>query len=589
MTPKPTPRTLRASLRQAVLALTLCTAVSAAQEPTPDSSAAPAMDPRAYGQREQTKFEMFRRANLPVTRESGAGNCQERVGRFCYWYDESSEPPKEPEQIGSARRRLIAALDSLARANPTDTWLSGQRVRYLDEDGQGEQALAAARACQAFGWWCDALEGFALHELGRYPDAEAAYARVLEKLTPGERCRWNDLSLYLDEDTRRLYQRNSCGSPQRDEFEQRTWWLARTRYGMPGNDSRTEHFARLTYVEFLRNATSAYMFGFDEDERELVLRFGWSRTWSRGPDLPGSFGGGQQFSIVGHDPIPAHRFIPPHHVLQSPTISDSTDWAVQLPPVVARYQPPYAKRILMLEHQQALFRRGDTALVVLAYDVRGEPSLAGATRQGALVLTPRGEPTAFSTIRDSVPAIGRLTARAPWGPLLMSAEIAAPDSSVLARARYGVRPPYAIGTRVSLSDLLFYTPYGAFPTTVEQALPHALTTQRVQAANKLGVYWEAYNTNPNGEPMTISLTVVPETEEAGALRRGLRALRLARASAPVSITIQDVSARGSSRTDRAVELDISTLRKGEYLVQLEVEVAGQYVLRADRRLVVVEP
>lgn len=551
-----------------------------------------AEDARLFGQREQAKFETFRRANLPISRSNVPNACQERVGRFCYWYDEKAEPaPPERAEVSAARTRLIDVLDSLGQAHPADTWISGQRVRYLDEAGRGNDALAAARACRAFGWWCDALEGFALHQLGRYAEAESAWARVLTQLPPGLQCRWQDMGLYLDRDTRQQYQRNSCGTPQRDAFENRAWFFARTRYGMAGNDSRSEHFARLTYAEFLREAPSAYMFGFDEDERELVLRFGWSRAWSRGPDLPSAFGSapGPNFSITGHDPTPAHRFIPPFHVLSNPTVSDSTDWAVQLPPVVARYQPPYAKRILMLEHQQALFRRGDSALVVLAYDVRGLPSMAGATLEGALVVTPGGTPQPFDTVASDVPPRGTLAMRAPWGPLLLSAELAAPDSSVLARARYGIRPPYALGTRVSLSDLLFYTPYGEFPTRVEEALPHALATQRVRATEKLGIFWEAYNTNPAGERMTISLTVVPETEEAGVLRRGLRALRLAKQSAPVSITVEDVSARGVSLTGRSVELDISTLRKGDYLVQLEISVAGQYTIRADRRLVVIGP
>lgn len=558
----------------------------------PAQSAAAPEDPRQFGQREQAKFETFRRANLPYSRSNAPNACQERVGRFCYWYDEDAEPaPPEPGAVSAARGRLIEVLDSLGRAYPKDTWIAGQRVRYLDEAGRGTDALAAARECDAFGWWCDALEGFALHQLGRYVQAESAWTRVLDRLPPSQQCRWQDMGLYLDEDTRRSYQRNACGTEQRAAFEERAWYFARTRYGMPGNDSRSEHFARLTYVEFLREAPSAYMFGFDEDERELVLRFGWSRAWSRGPDLPAGPGGGRgpNFSITGHDPTPAHRYIPPFHVLSNPTVSDSTDWAVQLPPVVARYQPPYAKRIRMLEHQQGLFRREDSALVVLAYDVRDLPELAGARLEGALTVTPGGVPAPRDTSAIGVPARGTLAVRAPWGPLLMSAEIAAPDSSVLVRARYGIRPPYALGTRVSLSDLLFYTPYGEFPTRVEDALPHALATQRVRAAERIGIFWEAYNTNPAGERMTISITVVPETEEAGVLRRGLRALRLARESAPVSLTVEDVSARGVSRTGRAVELDISTLRKGDYLVQLEVSVAGQYTIRADRRLVVVDP
>lgn len=193
------------------------------------------------------------------------------------------------------------------------------------------------------------------------------------------------------------------------------------------------------------------------------------------------------------------------------------------------------------------------------------------------------------TIQPNAPARGTLIARAPWGPLLMSAEVGAADSSVLVRARYGIRPPLATGVRVSLSDLLFYQPYGEFPTSVEQALPHAIPTQRVTRGQKIGVFWETYGTDPAGEMISILLTVAPETDEAGAFTRAARALRLSRQSEPVSIGAQDVSARGSSRTSRALELDISSLRTGEYLVQLEIGVAGQYTVRADRRLVIVDP
>lgn len=71
------------------------------------------------------------------------------------------------------------------------------------------------------------------------------------------------------------------------------------------------------------------------------------------------------------------------------------------------------------------------------------------------------------------------------------------------------------------------------------------------------------------------------------MTRAARALRLARGTSPVSVTINDQSVRGAKTSPRAVQLDISTLTPGDYLVQLEVDVAGQYVIRADRRITVV--
>ncbi len=549
-------------------------------------------DPREVGIAAQAEFERFRREHLPKFDGRRPSSCQEQVGRFCYWYDERDRDlPKELPEVTQARERLLRVLDSVGTLQPGDNWISGQRVRYLLEAGRPEDALKVARSCTSVGWWCDAITGLSLHELRRYAEAEATFEKVLAAMSTRERCTWRSMVPYLDDDTRRQYNRNDCGTAEREAFEAKLWWLARTRYGLDGNDSRTEHFSRLTYVELVRNAPSAHQFGFDESERELLIRFGWQRAWSQDGYVRGVQDGdrGPIPNVIGHEAVPAHRFIPPWEVLASPATSDSTEWAVQLPPVVARYHPAYAANLKMLEHQQALFRRGDTALVVLAYDVSGIPEMMGQKLDVALALTPGVKPTGTVSLARDARVKGTITARAPWGALLMSAEVAAEGSSTLARARYGIRPPYAMGARVSLSDLLFYSPYGEFPTTVEEVLPHALATQRVRSNQPLGVYWEAYNTNPDGERMKISLTVVPETQETGLLARSARALRLSREAQPVSVGAEDFSARGSRTSPRALQLDISTLKPGDYLVQLEIDVAGQYVIRADRRIVVTGP
>lgn len=567
---------------------------------------APPRDPRLVAQNAQAEFERFRRLNLPPYRgrvPSGR-QCPEPVGlNWCYWYDEDSTLEPERDTVVVARERLIALLDTLGRENPGDNWIGGQQVRYLIEAHRPADGLKVVERCRAFGWWCDALAGLTYHEMGRYAEAEARFEKVLAQLSARERCRWLDMTPYLDEDTRRQYIRNPCGSDERAAFEARAWWFARTRYGMAGNDSRTEHFSRLVYVEILRDAASAYVRAFDESEREMLIRFGWARQWAQngetrppnGDDIRMMPDGSRppmdrsmMVNVIGQEASPAHRFIPPADVLTSPASSDSTDWAVQLPPVVARYHPIYASRLLMLEHQQGLFRRGDTAIIVVAYDVTKVRGLNGAPLEAALVVTPGTTPNGTGTRVRNAPAKGTITVKAPWGPLLMSAEVEAEQASTLVRARYGIRPPFAIGARVSLSDLVFYTPYDGFPASVEEVLPHLIPTQLVRADQPLGVYWEAYNTNPAGERMTISLVVAPDDEEEpGRMTRAARALRLARGTSPVSVTINDQSVRGARMSPRAVQLDISTLKPGDYLVQLEVDVAGQYVIRADRRITVV--
>jgi hypothetical protein len=572
---------------------------------TPDAGAPVSVD---AARRAQADFERFRNANLPRATGSRPSKCDEQVGNVCYWYnDRGPPPPVEPPVIREHRDQLISLLDTVALHAPDDRWAVEQRVRYLAEAGRLDSALAAARECRVGGWWCDVLTGFSLHLLGRYAAADSAYSRALAQMLPSERCDWRSVDLLIDDDTRQQYQRLPCGDPRRDAFENRIWFFSRTLYSLDGNDSRTEHYARKTMEMMLRDAPGVMVTDSQEDDLELMLRFGWPRAWGVSMVSAGSQGGfsmGMPYGYPGggggptrvvrdvtsYEPVPAYRYVPPGFVLTNPAMSDSSNWRLQLPPVIARYAPPYAKSLTALEHQKAMFKRGDTALVVLAYDARATPQLAGGTLTAALVVSPSDKPTDYGKVVHNAPQTGVLIAKAPWGPLLMSAEVYAPDKKAVARARYGINPPFAVGTRVTLSDLLFYKPYGTFPTSVEEAAPHAVPTERLMANEKLGVYWEAYGTDPAGEKMQLSLTVVREVEQpAGFFKRKAEALNLIHEATPVVVSAQDLSALGKTVSPRALELDISTLKKGSYIVQLEIGIVGQYVIRAEHRIEIIGP
>ncbi len=581
----------------------------------PASDAAPTVDVQSVV-RAQADFEAFRMDRLIAMNfgtVSTVSKCDERVGLSCYVYDEHKrQPPAEPPAIRERREQLIALLDTVAVHARGNRFAAEQRVRYLLEAGRPDSALAAAKMCLAGGWECDVLVGFSLHALGRYVAADSVYAHALAQMSPHDRCDWRNLDLLVDDDTRQQYQRMSCGDPRREAFEDRAWFFARTLYSRDGNDSRTEHYARKTMEMMFRDAPSLAIhrdapnsvtdaatasdqpeMGIrDEDEVEKMLRFGWPIAWVVNRRyLMGSGGRGQRTqTVIWHwSANPAYRYVPPGAVLGSPAASDSADWRLQLAPVIARYAPPYAKSLTPLEHQKAMFKRGDTALVVMAYDARVTKQLDGAKLTAALVISPAETPTDYGKVVHDAPVAGVLIARAPWGPLLMSAEVYSPEKSAVARARYGVNPPFAIGTRVTLSDLLFYKPYGSFPASVESVAPHALSTERLMANEKLGVYWESYGTDPAGEKMKVSLTVVKEVGEAGFLRKKAEALKLVHEATPVVVSVDDLSARGAAVTPRALEVDISTLKKGSYIVQLEVEVAGQYVIRTEHRIEIIGP
>ncbi len=567
---------------------------------TDTSATGEAMSPR----RAQSEFERFRAFNLPnsTAHPPAPGKCDEQVGNVCYWYDEHQPaPPKEPPVVKARLEQLISMLDSAAVHNPTDRWVTEERVRYLAEAERYDSAYAAAKQCKVGGWWCDILAGFSLHLMGRYAASDSAYSHAIAQMLPRDRCDWQNIEMLIDDDTRQQYKRFPCGDPRREAFENRVWFFARTLYSQDGNDSRTEKFARMTMATMLRDAPGVVVSDSFEDDLELMMRFGWPRAWAASNSTRSSQGGfsmGRQRmpqsqeqvrEITSFEPSPAYRYVPPGFVLNQPSMSDSSNWRLQLPPVIARYAPVYARSLTPLEHQKAMFKRGDTALVVMAYDARVTKQLDGGKLTAALVVSPSEKPGDYGKIVKNAANTGVLIARAPWGPLLMSAEVFAPEKKAVARARYGVNPPFAVGTRVTVSDLLFYKPFGGFPSSVEEAAPHAVPTERLRADEKLGVYWESYGTDPSGEKMKISLTVVSEVEESGFLKRQAKALKLVHEATPVIVSVEDQSARGASVSPRALELDISTLKKGSYIVQLEIEVAGQYVVRAEHRIEIIGP
>jgi hypothetical protein len=170
--------------------------------------------------------------------------------------------------------------------------------------------------------------------------------------------------------------------------------------------------------------------------------------------------------------------------------------------------------------------------------------------------------------------------------MLMSVELSAAKRQTLARARYGVKRTDAPQSRIQVSDIVLFEPYDGMPTSAEDVLPHMRTSERIPVGSRVGIFWEAYNTNPTGENIEVNITVAPENSSGGWLARGLRALRRVREAQPVSVGLRDVSARGTPVTARAVEVDLSTLTPGRYLLQLELNAGPGNEVRVERTITV---
>ena len=524
----------------------------------------------------QASFERTRRANLPVENGGSSGRCDVRVGRFCYWWDDGEfPPPPEPPKTKAARGVLLERLAQGAQRIPADGWIAGQRVRYLVEDGRAGDAVNAARECRADASWCTALAGFAFHAAGDFLRADSAFDVALATMPERERCRWTDVSLLLEGDARKRYERLPCA--QRGEFEARFWALSRPLFLVPANDFRTEHFARLTMVRLIRMSGYPHDMPFGNDSEELLVRYGWETGWTRGPP---SMASPFDVHVIGHEPTPAFDFVPAADVLAVPDSVDAADWELHDRTAQSRYAPRYARSVGELDHQVAFFRRGDSALVVAAFDATAQPGFAHDTIDAALAIAPTTSPDSAIVSMDSAALRhGVLVTTAEWRPAIISVETRDSAERRVARARGVFRPPTSSG-RVTISDLLLFDGPANLPTSLDEATARARGSLKVDRSKPVGVYWEMYGVSPAGETLAYRLTVT--RERTPWYRRAAEKLGVVERRAPVRMQWDEPSARPGAAHARALAVDFSTLPEGRYRIELTLETGNLTIATASR-------
>ena len=513
--------------------------------------------------RAQSDFELYRRRSLPIRAVDAAQhNCDARIGRFCQWNSvDDTVPPGEPRGIGKGRDVLLKSLENLATRAPRDGWITGQRVRYLLESGDDSAAVAVARSCSATEWWCAALLGLALHESRQALAADSAFGHALATMPADERCRWTDMSLVLNAAQRKRFGPVGCGN--NEQLAARLWWLANPFLAVPGNDRQAEHFARHTMALVLQPARMVYNLRWADDLREMVVRYGWARYWTRGP---GSAFDAYDGAVSGHEATPNYHFIPASwrvDSLPSITFDLGQDRSAE------RYAPAIASRLKELNPQIAMFRRGDSVQVVAAYDVSSDKDLdsAGVTSSLVLATDEISPPSVVSTTG----ARGALTLRSDGRPQLLSLEVVRPDTRHAGWKRTGVwLPPMPAGS-LALSDLLMFEPGTSEVRELAQALPSAIGGN-VASRAKLGIYWEVYGLAraDSALPMTLTLTRITH----GALERMGEAIGVTQRTNPLSISWRENPTLGSITT-RSVILDLSLIPRGRYSLRVEATPVGQ--------------
>ncbi len=359
-------------------------------------------------------------------------------------------------------------------------------------------------------------------------------------------------------------------------MNQRIWWLAQPLWMRPVNDLRTEHYARQTMVRLEEAASSAYGLAYGDDARELTLRYAWSEAFSmdRGPEAIQPW---ERPVIIGHNRTPSFQFFPAGEAVANPLGSHQGDWNLRAGRT--GYAPLWAQRFADVAAHAAQFRRGDSALVVAAFEVP-DSTYHGRRMERLFVLSP-GDGASPRIVGDTGASSGAFMVMASWSPHLVGLELYHASERKAARLRSGLagrdEPPI-------LSDLLLFTGGDEEAESLTELVPRSISGHLVRREFPLGLYWEGYGLDVTDPGFSSSLEL--RAVESGGLRRVAESLRLARPATPLRLSWSDWQGRREEISARMVEVDVSTLPAGRYLIQVVVASGGREIARTGREITI---
>jgi len=316
------------------------------------------------------------------------------------------------------------------------------------------------------------------------------------------------------------------------------------------------------------------------DDRDALLRYGVPLWFAQGEAPRGQY----RPQIAGFRREPAFNFFHDAHVFGQPNELAPSDWSFASPENRPTYAPLWAVSFLPItDHQVALFRRGDSAFIVAAFDA-DDGSPPTDTRQAgafAAVVDRGGVLTPIGNTIDQAGRVVTSTLVAPWRPLIISLEMLNKAKGSAGRARFAPKLPIA-GTRLGLSDLLLYAPRDSAPKTLSDAIPRVLHALRAPLNRQIGVFWETYGVRSQGERFEYALVVVPEDESL--LHRALAKLHVVDADQSLSLQWQEVPSAANGIASRGLTVDLSRLRPGRYSVRLMLTSGKDVPIVAERSI-----
>jgi tetratricopeptide (TPR) repeat protein len=562
----------------------------------PDSS-----DLRGRARSAQAQYERRRLRYLPITDVSFTDACDERIGRFCSWYDEGDwYPQPESPEVEDLRSALLTVLDSVQRHLPGDGWVLGQRVWYHSEAGRWEEALRVGQACGAVEpWWCAALRGFALHGLQRYLEAEAAFERSLLLMDAERAQQWRIPRREVDRDSRRILDKLKGASRDSvDAVLDRLWMLSDPLYLVEGNDRKTEHYARWTVSTLKERARNPFHIRWGSDIEQLTVRFGWEIAWQRSINRRSMIDGS---NVIGRKHPERRNYMPSAAALVSPGRATHQDLLADKRRPPSLYAPAYAPQLLPMQGQLAVFPRGDRIIVLGTHFLPEDTTVHAQHRhdlpwleagdqedmrdRGGLFLLSTDQ-TPMRSNRSLGSTDGVLTLEAPAGSYVVSTEAWSPSQRRAGRYRQGIEFQRVPEDIAALSDLLMLRAAADPPTLLESAIPLALLRTDVRRGQTFAIGWEV--SGLGFRPETLAFEVTVNRVDRGLFSRIAEFLRVSGGPQRVSLAWEEPGPAQPSPLFRYLDLNLDSLDPGAYEVEVTLRTTGRSAVVSVRRFRVLE-
>jgi hypothetical protein len=226
----------------------------------------------------------------------------------------------------------------------------------------------------------------------------------------------------------------------------------------------------------------------------------------------------------------------------------------------------------------AVFRRGDSAVVVAGLALDADSLPAGAVTEAAVVLAESDTSAMWMERARASGATAAVRVTAPARTAMLSLEAREVASRRAGRARYALSlEPPAPG--MGISDILLLADPAARPATLDEAAPLARPGTRFQAGDRVGLFWEVYRDAPGSDSLRLSLAL--SRREPGGVRRVAERIGLAPSAAPVRMRWTEEPG-GAALLARATTVALPRrLPPGEYLLEVTVQPPrGQPVTRS---------